>query len=143
MRHKLVIGLMLLAIGGVVHAQSEPKRGEVADEYLGTWAGSWGMSADASDGGSIEMTIEKDKEGAPAGKVTVSGGEGAHNAVFTSLSFEGSKMKGTYDYPVGDGGEIALEGTFDKGAGTGTWVMHPKGQAAEVAAQGTWKVTKK
>ena len=143
MRQKLMVALVLLAIGGAVRAQGDGKRAQVADEFLGVWTGSWGMSADATDGGSFEMTIEKDKDGAPAGKVVVSGGESAHNAVFTTLSFEGNKMNATYDYPVGDGGEIVLEATFDKGAGTGTWIMHPKGESAEIAARGTWKVTKK
>jgi hypothetical protein len=134
---------MLLAISGVVRAQSEGKRAQVADAYLGVWTGSWATSGDPADGGSFEMTIEKDKDGAPAGKVTVTGRDSAHSAVFKTLSFEGNKMNGTYDYPLEDGGEIVLEATFDKGAGTGTWLMHPKGQATEVAARGTWKVAKK
>ena len=89
------------------------------------------------------MTIEKDKDGAPAGKVSVSGGESAHTAVFKSLSFEGNKMTGSYVYPLGDGGEIVLEATLDKGAGTGTWLLHPEGQPAGIVARGYWKVTKK
>ena len=142
MRQKLVIGLVLLAFSGLAHAQSEAKRAQVSDEYLGVWAGTWGMSADATDGGPFEMTIEKDKDGAPAGKVNVSGGESAHTAVFKSLSFEGGKMTGSYIYPLGDGGEIVLEATLDKGAGTGTWLLHPQGQPAEIVARGYWKVMK-
>jgi hypothetical protein len=130
MRQQLVIGLVLLAFGGLVQAQGEAKRAQVPDEYVGLWAGSWGMTADATDGGSFEMTIEKDKDGAPAGKMTVSGGEGTHSAVFKSLSFDGNKMSASYDYPLGDGGEIVLEATFEKGAGTGTWSLHPQRQAA-------------
>ena len=107
MRQKLAIGLVLLAFSGLAHAQSEAKR---ARFRTNTWAFGqvpWGMSADATDGGPFEMTIEKDKDGAPAGKVVVSGGESAHTAVFKSLSFEGGKMTGSYVYPLGDGGDRA------------------------------------
>ena len=42
MRQKLVIGLVLLAFSGLAHAQSEAKRAQVSDEYLGVLAGTWG-----------------------------------------------------------------------------------------------------
>jgi hypothetical protein len=62
--------------------------------------------------------------------------------VFKSLSFEGDKMTGKYEYPLGDGGQIVLEGTFDKTAAKGTWTLTPPGQTS-VGPHGTWTLTKK
>ena len=88
------------------------------------------------------MTVEKGKDGALAGKVNVSG-EMPHTAPFKSLSFAGNKMNGTYQYPLGDGGEVVLEASFEGNTLAGTWLLHPEGQATEIAARGTWKVTRK
>ena len=142
MRFSWVLGLVIVIVGAVGHAQGNGKSARIADEYLGAWAGSW-TSADGGSAGQFEMTLEKDKDGAPAGKVKVSGGEADHAAEFKSLSFDGNKMTGSYDYPPDPANEVVLEATIDGRTGTGTWVLHPRGQGGDVVARGTWTVTKK
>jgi hypothetical protein len=143
MRNRLIVCLWLLAFAAVAGAQSEGKRSQVGDEYLGKWSGTWTLASEGSAGGQFDMTIARDKDGAPVGTVVVAGGQNGHSATFKSLAFAGSKMTARYDYPLDEGGEIALEATFDGGQGTGTWVLHPAGQPAEVTARGTWNVARK
>jgi hypothetical protein len=51
-------------------------------------------------------------------------------------------MTGKYDYPLGDGGEILIEGAFEAKSSKGTWALTPPGQTAAVA-RGTWTLAKK
>ena len=120
MRHGWLVCLLIVVLGGAGFAQG-------ADSHVGTWTGTWAGSAEG---------------GALAGKMKATGGESGHSATFKSLAFDGNKMTGKYDYPLGDGGEIVLQGTFDKTSAKGTWVLTPPGQTTE-AARGTWTLTKK
>ncbi|MEN3337132.1 MAG: hypothetical protein V7647_808 [Acidobacteriota bacterium] len=143
MRKGCIVCLWLLAFAAAAAAQSDRARSGVGDEYLGKWTGTWSVASEGAAGGEFEMTITRDKDGAPVGNVVVSGGQDGHSATFKSLAFTGRKMTARYDYPLDEGGEIALEATFDGSEGAGTWVLHPPGQAGEVSAQGTWKVARK
>jgi hypothetical protein len=145
MRNRWLLAVLITLFGVAGHAQSDGRRASVAggaDEYLGTWAGTW-ASTDGARAGQFEMTIEKDGNGNPAGKVKVTGGESDHSADFKSLSFDGNKMTGKYDYPLDPADEVALDATVDGKTATGTWLVHPRGQDADVLARGTWTVTKK
>jgi hypothetical protein len=135
MRHGWLVCLLIVVLGGAGFAQG-------TDGHLGTWTGTWAGSAEGGGSGELEIAIEKGKDGALGGKMKATGGESGHSAVFKTLTFDGNRMTGKYDYPLGDGGEIVLQGTFDKTSAKGTWVLTPPGQTTE-AARGTWTLTKK
>jgi opacity protein-like surface antigen len=136
MRNRLMVCLMALTFSTLAFAQAQ----QAADSYAGAWAGTW----TAADGGSgdVEITFEKGKDGAPAGKVKTSGGGVEHSANFKSLSIDGKKLTGKYEYPLEGGGEITMDGTLDTSTAKGTWELHQASGTAAVA-QGTWTVTKK
>jgi hypothetical protein len=143
MRKGCMVCLWLLAFAAAAAAQADGTRPAVGDEYLGKWTGTWSVASEGAAGGQFEMTIARDKDGAPVGNVVVSGGQNGHSATFKSLTFAGRTMAARYDYPLDEGGEISLEATFEGSEGSGTWVLHPPGQAGEVSAHGTWKVGRK
>ena len=64
------------------------------------------------------------------------------NHLFQSLSFDGNKMKATYDYPEGERIEVVLAGSFEGDAVTGTWLARESGADTEVAS-GTWTARRK
>jgi hypothetical protein len=133
MRKSWMVCLLVVVLSAVGYAQTK-------DTHLGTWVGTW-AGGDGGGSGELEITIENGKGGALGGQVKATGGESGHTAVFKSLSFDGNKMTGKYEYPLGDGGLIVLEGTFDKASASGTWVLTQPGQAE--GPHGTWTVTKK
>ena len=134
MRKGSIVCLLIVGLSAFGYAQGK-------DSHLGTWAGTW-AAAEGDGTGGLEITIETGKDGALGGQIKATGGESGHTAVFKTLSFDGNKMTGKYDYPLGEGGQIVLEGTFDQASGKGTWVLTPTG-ATEGGPHGTWTVTKK
>ena len=46
----------------------------------------------------------------------------------STLSLEGAKLTATYDFTPDDWAEVALKGTFDADAATGTWVAREQGE---------------
>ena len=139
MRNGLIVCVLTMVFSSVGFGQGSSK---AADAYLGTWAGTWAASTEEGGTGELEITIEKGKDGALAGKMKASGGESGHSAAFKTLTVEGNKMIAKYDYPLGDGGEIVLEGDLDGTKAKGTWRLTPPGQPADVA-RGTWTTAKK
>jgi hypothetical protein len=133
MRKSWIVYLLIVMLSAFGYAQGK-------DRHLGAWAGTWAASEGDGSGG-LEITIETGKDGALGGQVKATGGESGHTALFKSLSFDGDKMTGKYEYPLGDGGQIVLEGTFDKASAKGTWVLAPPGQST--GPHGTWTLTKK
>lgn len=127
--------VVLLAVC-VPRAQEKPETPAPADR-TGTWTGTW---EGAGSSGGFELTLEKSKEGALAGKVAVTG-EPAYKAVFTSLSFDGKKMTGKYDFPPDAAAEVSLAATAEGNKLTGTWALVAKGDKTEIAS-GSWTVTK-
>ena len=129
--------LFVLAFVCVPRAQEKPEPVTPApstDTWVGTWEG-------AGSSGGFELTLEQPKEGPLTGRVAVTG-EPAYTAVFTSVSFDGKKMTGRYDFPPDGQAEVSLAATADGAKLTGTWVLVAKGDKTEVAS-GTWTVTKK
>jgi hypothetical protein len=133
MRKSWVVCLLIVVLSAFGYAQEK-------DSHLGTWAGTW-AGADGGASGELQIIIENGKGSALGGQIKATGGDSGHTATFKSLSFEGNKMTGKYDYPLGDGGLIVLEGTFDKASGKGTWVLTPPGQTE--GPHGTWTLAKK
>ena len=118
------------------NAPAGATQASTADEYAGKWAGTW----DGSGSGEFELTLEKGKD-APTGKVVVTTEQGNYAADLKGLSFTGTSMSATYDFPLDPSAEVALAATFDGGKAKGTWSLRSKGQPTELAG-GKWTVTK-
>jgi hypothetical protein len=113
--------------------------GSPGEQFLGTWSGSW--EGGGSGSGGFELTLEKGKDGAVSGRVSVTG-EPTYKAAFKALSFEGKKMSAKYDFPPDEGVEVTLGASFDGNTATGTWFVREKANGNEVAS-GTWTVSRK
>ena len=133
MRKISAVWICLLLLGVVAAAQ----RGEGAADPVGTWQGTW--QGEGSSGG-FELTLEKGKDGALAGRVVVSG-EPAYKATLRTVSIEGSKLTGAYDFPPAPEAEVVLTATIDGNSCKGDWVVREKA-SGNAAAQGTWTVTR-
>jgi hypothetical protein len=140
-RHRTSVlwSVIVIAVAALAAAPAGGQSAAAGEEYLGTWSGTWEAAGSASGG--IEITLEKDKTGVIAGKVSVTG-EPAYTATMKSLEFEGKKMTAKYDFPPDASAEVVLAATFDGSAATGTWSAREKASGNEVAA-GTWSVKKK
>jgi hypothetical protein len=137
MRKPSFVWIWLFLFGAVCSAvQGGATPGE---PFVGMWTGTW--EAEGSPGGGFELTLEKGKEGAVAGRVSVTG-EPTYKATFKTLSFDGNKMNAKYDVPEMEGVEVVLTAVFDGGSATGTWTALEKG-GNEIVAAGGWKVAKK
>lgn len=127
--------LLYAAVGAAAEHQ-----GSAADQYLGTWTGTWEMPGAGSGG--FELTLEKDKEGAVTGRVSVTG-DPAYKAALRTLAFDGPKMTASYDFPPDERAEVQLTAKFEGDSATGTWSLREKGNSGAEVASGTWTVKKK
>ena len=121
-------------------AVAAAQRGDSAapgEQFVGTWTGTW----EGSGSGGFELTLEKGADGVVAGRVSVTG-EPTYKAVFKSLSFDGAKMTGKYDFPPDPSVDVTVDATFAGTKASGTWLVREKANGNEVAS-GTWTVTKK
>jgi len=105
---------------------------------MGTWSGTWDG---AGSSGGFELTLERDKDGALAVKVSVTG-EPTYKATLKTVALEGGKMNAKYDFPPDDAAEVILAASFEGESATGTWSLREKATGNEVASGG-WKVTRK
>jgi hypothetical protein len=123
---------------GVLGSAGQRDAGGKADaaQFLGTWTGTW----EGAGSGGFELTLEKGKDDAISGKVSVTG-EATYKAAFKTLSFDGRKMSATYDFPPDDQAEIVLAATFDGQTATGTWSAREKANGNGIM-NGTWTVTR-
>jgi hypothetical protein len=137
MRKSWAVYILLIMFGVVVSAQRGTDGALNGEQFVGTWTGSW--DSGTSTGG-FELTLEKGKDGAVGGRVSVTG-EPTYKAVFKALSFDGNKMTAKYDFPPDESVEVALAGTFEGGKASGTWAVIAKGTDA-APLTGTWTVTK-
>jgi hypothetical protein len=138
-RKRCCVWLWLFIFGAMCSAaQRGPEGSPTGEEFLGTWTGTWDG---AGAGGGFELTLEKGKDGAVTGRVSVTG-EPTYKATFTALSFDGKKMAAKYDFPPDAGGEVGLAAAFDGNTAKGTWSLREKANGNEVAAGG-WTVTRK
>lgn len=131
----MTIWVLLVAAIFTAAPQGKDTSGE---QFVGTWTGSWGG---AGEGGGFELTLEKNKEGVVAGRVSVTG-EPTYKAEFKSLSFDGNKMNGRYDFPPNAEAEVVLSAAFEGTTAKGTWSLREKATNSE-AFSGTWTVEKK
>jgi hypothetical protein len=138
MRNRWLVCLWIFVLGAMCSAaQSGAERSKPGEQFLGTWIGTW----DGSGTGGFELTLEKDKDGAIGGRVSVTG-EPTYKATLRTLTFDGKKMTASYDFPPDPAGEVRLFTTFDGNTAKGTWSLREKASGNEVAA-GSWTVTKK
>lgn len=139
MRNRCCVWLWLfIAFGAMCSAAQRGAEGSSAGEpFLGTWTGTW----EGSDSGGFELTVEKTKEGAIGGKVSVTG-EPTYKATLKTLSFDGKKMTAKYDFPPDEGGQVILTAAFEGNTVTGTWSLRDKASDNEVAS-GSWTATRK
>lgn len=138
--------LVVTAAGMTAQGATPPNTGHRAqdgsrapEDYPGLWSGSW----EGPTSGEFDLTIEKGSDAAPRGKISVTAGSPPYTAEFKSLSVDGGKLIGRYDYPLDEGGEVFMEATFDGGKAKGTWVLRPQGQPQEEMARGTFVLTRK
>jgi hypothetical protein len=135
-----IICLVITFIAGAVSftsaqrgAEESPKPGQFVGKWSGTWDG-------AGSGGGFELTLEQVKDAPLTGKVAVTG-EPAYTATLKSVTFDGKKMKASYDFTPDEAAEVLLAASFDGNKATGTWTLRAKAGEAEVAS-GSWTVTR-
>ena len=132
------VGVFVATIVSAAAAQQNAKPA-AGEQYVGIWSGTWDAGPNGSGG--IDMTLEKDQKGEMAGRVSVTG-EPTYKAAFKTVTFEGSKMTATYDFPGDEQAEVMLSAAFDGDKAAGTWTVRAKGSDAD-GLSGTWTVTRK
>jgi hypothetical protein len=132
------IGLALF-LGGLIcfTLPSRANAPAAGEQFVGVWTGTW----EGAGSGGFELTLEKAKDDAIAGRVSVTG-EPTYKATLKTLSFDGPKMMGSYDFPPDTAAEVLLAATFEAASAKGTWSVREKASGNEFAS-GTWSVTKK
>lgn len=134
MKRRLSAGLAVLALAFALAGGAAAR----AADHEGVWSGTWDGTG---SGGRFVLTLETNKAGELGGNVSVTG-EPTYKATLKTVSFSGSKMSATYDFPPDDRAEVALTGTFDGPIAKGRWVVRGKDGSGEVASGG-WVVRKK
>jgi hypothetical protein len=129
--------VVLSAMGALAQRGGDGKT--TGEEYVGVWSGTW--EAAGGTGGGFELTLEKVKDAAVTGKVSVTG-EPTYKADFKSLTLDGKTLNAKYDFPPVTQAEVGLAASFEGHTAKGTWSLRAKANDAEVAA-GTWTVTRK
>jgi hypothetical protein len=126
--------LMLGFVMGVAAAVAPMAARQAAgpEQYVGMWAGTY----DGAATGTMEMILDKTKDGALSGKVNVVSDGGNYSADFKSIVFDGSKVTAAYDFPLDPSAEVVMTASFDGTAAKGTWSLRPKGQTDEIAGGG-------
>ena len=89
MRRRFGVGVVMLLIGAVcIGATQRGTDGSASPgDFAGIWAGTW--EAGAAGSGGFELTLEKGKDGALGGRVSVTG-EPTYKATLKTLSIRGS-----------------------------------------------------
>lgn len=138
MKSRCLVWLWMIILAVTCSAAQRGAEGsKPGEQFLGTWVGTW----DGSGTGGFELTLEKDKDGAVGGRVSVTG-EPTYKATLKTLAFDGKKMTASYDFPPDPAGEVRLDTTFDGDTAKGTWSLREKATGNEVATGG-WTVTRK
>jgi hypothetical protein len=134
---KILIAAALGFAITLLHGQ-QTTQPSVPEDVLAAWSGTWDGSG---SGGGFDLTLERGKDGAVTGKVSVTG-DPAYEATLRTVSFEGRKMTARYDFTPEPAAEVVLKASFEADAATGTWSLVEKASGNEVASGG-WKVAKK
>jgi hypothetical protein len=138
MQSKWRNGLLVVLFVAICSAfQPGAGASSTGEDFLGVWSGTW----EGAGSGGFELTIEKGKDGSLAGRVSVTG-EPTYKATLKTLSFDGPKMTGSYDFPPDTAADVMLAATFESSSAKGTWSVREKANGNEVAS-GTWAVAKK
>lgn len=127
-RHKLSIFIFVVIIAAASTAGAQQASTGSADPFLGTWTGTWDGGGAS---GPYELTLERQNDGSTVARVTVTG-DPAYMAMLPQVSFDGSKMTATYDFPPQPETEVVLVTSFDGNAATGTWSLREKATGFEV-----------
>jgi hypothetical protein len=135
MRNLILVVLVVISSGFAAAGAARQQQG--GEQYAGVWSGSWEGSG---SGGGFELTLDKPKDGAIAGRVSVTG-EPTYKAELKSVTFDAAKMTARYDFPPDDSLEVVITGTFDGKNVTGGWSVRQKGTADEVV-NGSWKASR-
>jgi hypothetical protein len=133
MRNRLTV--LMLGLVACVAAAAAPMAARQAanpEQYVGMWGGTY----DGAATGTMEMILDKTKDGALSGKVNVVSDGGNYSADFKSIVFDGSKVTAAYDFPLDPSAEVVMTASFDGAAAKGTWSLRPKGQTDEIAGGG-------
>jgi hypothetical protein len=89
MRNRTFVWICLFVFGAVGSAAQGGAGAMVpGEQFVGTWTGTW--DASGSPGGGFDLTLERGKEGALTGGVSVTGGP-TYKATFTAVSFDGTR----------------------------------------------------
>ena len=131
-RFCLSVSLLMFAAFGL-SAQARQ-----AADPAGTWTGTW---EGAGGNGGIEIVLEKGKDGALGGRVSVTG-EPTYNATLRTVTVEGQKISWTYDFPVDESIEIRMAAAIDGRSMKGNWSARPKAGGDEIVS-GTLAAEKK
>jgi len=135
---KIVIAAILCFSFASLSGQQDAKQPTVPEDVLASWSGTWDGSG---SGGGFDLTLERGKDGAVIGKVSVTG-DPAYEATLRTVSFEGRKLTARYDFTPEPAAEVVLKASFERDNATGTWSLVEKASGNEVASGG-WKVAKK
>jgi hypothetical protein len=139
LRNRLWVWVFVLIVGALASAAQRGEGPPPGEQFVGTWTGTW---EGAGSSGGIELTLEKGKDGALTGAVSITG-EPAYTATFKTLKFDGKKMTATYDFPPDPtAAEVMLDAAFDGNKAAGGWYLTDKNGGSQVAS-GTWSVSKK
>ena len=135
MRTRCGIWLWVVVFGAVCAAVQTGDKPSSGEGFLGTWTGTW----DGAGTGGFELTLEKIKDGALGGRVSVLG-EPADKATLKSVAFDGKKMNATYDFTPDERAEVVLNLAFDEKSARGTWLLreqreHQRGPERDAGAE--------
>ena len=136
MRNRRWLGLWIVVLG--VTCAAAQRAETPGEQFVGTWTGTWDG---AGSGGGFELTLEKDKNNAITGRVSVTG-EPTYKATLKAIAFDGNKMTAKYEFTPDPRAEVRLATTFDRDKATGTWSLRDAASGDEVAS-GSWTVSRK
>jgi hypothetical protein len=138
MIRRICISVALLLMAVICTGAAQRGADASPADLSGVWTGTWEGGGTGSGG--FELTLEKGKDGALGGRVSVTG-EPTYKATLKTLSIEGKALSATYDFPPDESMEVVLAATIEGGTAKGTWSARQKG-GGELAS-GTWTVTRK
>ena len=128
MRLKAGIWIWFITLGVLCAAAGQGGDTPRAEQFVGTWTGTW----DGAGSGGFELILEKSKDTPLTGRVSVTG-DPTYKATFKTVSFDGAKMTGKYDFPPDERAEVEIVLTFEAKAATGSWRVLEKATTSQVA----------
>jgi len=126
----LMLGFVMSAAAAAAPTAARQAAGP--EQYVGIWAGTY----DGAATGTLELILDKGKDGGLTGKVNVVSEGGNYSADFKSIVFDGTKATAAYDFPLDPSAEVVMTATFDGAAAKGTWSLRAKGQTDELLGGG-------